>query len=93
MNAQTIQMTTQEVNKWLTRSAIHCTMSLAKDPARATGKRVDVKFWLDTEELELRFITGTFADVVVLDREVIPNGTIADAQAFARFHLLGEGAK
>jgi hypothetical protein len=66
-------------------------MSLAKDPARATGKRVDVKFWLDTEELELRFITGTFGDVVVLDHEVVPNGTIADAQAFARFYLLGEG--
>lgn len=91
MNARTIQMTVQEVNSWLARSAIHCTMSLSKDPARATGKRVDVKFWLDTDELELRFISGTFGDVIVYDREVIANGTIEDAQAFARFHLLGEG--
>lgn len=91
MNARTIHMTTQEVNSWLGRSAVHCTMSLAKDPARATGKRVDVKFWLDTDELELRFITGTFADVVVLAREVIPNGNILDAQDFALLHLLGKG--
>ena len=87
----TINMTVQEVNRWLGRSAIHCVMSLAKSPAKATGKRVAVYYWLDTDELELKFISGTFADVVVYDREVIANGTIEDAQAFARFHLLGEG--
>lgn len=89
----TIHTSTQEVRSYLGRSAIDCTISLAKNPDRATGKRVDVKFWLDTNELELRLITGTFADVVVIEREVVPNGTITDAQDFARFYLLGEGSK
>jgi hypothetical protein len=68
-------------------------MSLAKNPHSAVGKRVTVHYWLDTDELELKFITGTYSDVVVIDREVIPNGTIADAQAFARLHLLSEVAQ
>ena len=89
----TIQMTTQEANTWLGRPAIHCTMSLTKDPERTKGYRVTSHYWLDTNELELKFIIGTFAETVVIDREVILNGTIADAQDFARFHLLGEDSK
>lgn len=90
--SKTIHSTTHMVNRWVGRSAVSCIMSLAKNPAKATGERVDVKYWLDTQELELRFITGTYADVVVIDRVVIPKGTVMDAEAFARFHLLDEEA-
>jgi hypothetical protein len=91
--AQTIHTTMPGYETWLSRPAIHCTMSLAKNPHASVGKRVTVFYWLDTDELELKFITGTYADVVIFDREVIPNGTIKDAQAFARLHLLGEDSK
>jgi hypothetical protein len=93
MSTLTIQSTTQEVNTWLNRSAIHCVMATTKNPAKSVGKRVTVHYWLDTDELELKFISGTYGDVIVYDREVIPNGTIADAQAFARLHLLSEVAQ
>jgi hypothetical protein len=89
----TIQTSNLGMNTWLGGQAVHHIISTAKNPARATGKRVDVRFWVATNELELRYITGTFGDVVVHAREVIPNGTIEDAEAFARLHLLGEVSK
>ena len=89
----TIQMTVHDTIPYLGRPAICCTMSLSKDPSRTKGKRVESRYWIDTNELELRFITGTFADVVEFAREVIWFGTVQDAQDFARLHLLGEDSK
>jgi hypothetical protein len=85
----TIQTSVLEGVTYLDRPAMTYTMSLAKYPGLATGKRVVVREWLDTNELELRFITGTFSDVVEFASEVIPYGTVVDAQNFARLHLLG----
>jgi hypothetical protein len=89
----TINMTVQDTVKYLGRPAILCTMSLTKSPKLSKGKRVVSRFWLDTIELELRFITGIYPNVVEFDRKVIANGNILDAQDFARLHLLGEDSK
>lgn len=84
---KTIHSSVQLNTTYLNRPAVTRIMSLTQRPEVAKGERVVSILWLDTNELELRHITGVYGDVVVFAEELIPNGTVADADEFASRYL------
>jgi hypothetical protein len=88
-NTPTIHSSPFQTVTYLGRSAASSVLSTSLNPSRSVGKRVTVRIWADTKELELRCITGMYMSVTVLASATIPNGTQADAMEFARLHLLG----
>jgi hypothetical protein len=82
-----IHSSVQLATTYLGRPAITQVRSLVQKPEDAECERIVSIYWIDTNELQLRHISGTYGDVVVFAEEVIPNGTVAHAEKFACQHL------